>query len=261
MTRQHVALIDKTGTISMAALRATAAALTIQANRDLAKFWPVDATITAIDSGATIPNGAMPVSIVANLPPGHEGVHLTDHGAPYTNVEMGDGWQIAASHEVCEMLVDPSLHVTQTAPAITVVDGHIHETDGTFNYLIEVCDPSENPEHGYVIDGVPVSDFYTPHYFDAAVSHGKQYSFTKVLTAPRRVLKGGYLSWHNPALNINQQLDWVNHDSPTIVTVNWVPPGARVSREHIDRQMGTTKRLSATHHDHPLLRRARENRT
>jgi hypothetical protein len=41
-------------------------------------------------------------------------------------------------------------------------------------------------------------DFYTPHYFDPVSVSGVRYDFTGALSAPRQVLKGGYLSWHVP---------------------------------------------------------------
>ena len=57
-----------------------------------------------------------------------------------------------------------------------------------------------------MIDGVVVSDFYTPHFFDPKASAGVRYSFTGALTRPRQVLRGGYLSWLNPETNSIQQL-------------------------------------------------------
>ena len=34
------------------------------------------------------------------------------------------------------------------------------------HYLVEVCDPCEDGKCAYYINGVLVSDFYTPDYFD-----------------------------------------------------------------------------------------------
>lgn len=259
MPRQNIALIDKSKSLHAAELKAVSDALTVQANRDLKKFWPkTDASVIVLSAHAKVPTGVMPVYIGADLPEGKAGSHKDDTGTPYAIVALGDGWQIATSHEVCEMLVDPTLHLTQTAPAVQVVHGKIRDAPGTFEYLVEVCDPSESPDHGYLIDRIPVSDFYTPHFFDAARSAGTQYSFTRALTAPRRVLQGGYLSWHNPTLKVWQTLIWHHDEKPIIKTVDWTPPGGgKMSREHIDQHMGTTKHLSATHRDHPLLRRAR----
>jgi hypothetical protein len=64
--------------------------------------------------------------------------------------------------------------------------------------LVEVCDPSEDSRFAYDINGIMVSDFYTPHYFDRRKSLGVRYSFTGAITKPRQVLKGGYISWREP---------------------------------------------------------------
>ena len=66
------------------------------------------------------------------------------------------------------------------------------------NYLVEVCDPSEAAEHAYSCNGILVSDFYTPNYFDPVKAGGVRYSFTGAITEPLQVLLGGYLSWQDP---------------------------------------------------------------
>jgi hypothetical protein len=64
--------------------------------------------------------------------------------------------------------------------------------------LVEVCDPSEAAQFGYSVNGVLMSDFYTPRYFDPIASNGVRYSFTDAISEPRQVLPGGYLSWLDP---------------------------------------------------------------
>jgi hypothetical protein len=68
-------------------------------------------------------------------------------------------------------------------------------------FLVEVCDPCEVPGLGYTVNGVRVSDFYTPQYFDPSEfteSPGVRYDFRGHIKAPRQVLRGGYLSWREP---------------------------------------------------------------
>jgi hypothetical protein len=64
--------------------------------------------------------------------------------------------------------------------------------------LVEVCDPSEDGQFGYSVNGVLVSDFYTPRFFDPVAVDGVRYSFTGAITEPRQVLDGGYMSWWDP---------------------------------------------------------------
>ena len=52
-------------------------------------------------------------------------------------------------------------------------------------------------DFAYAIDGVLVSDFYTPVYFQAHRTLGAKYDFTGHIEQPRQVLRGGYLSWLN----------------------------------------------------------------
>ncbi len=264
MPAQTIALIDKTGTIPLARLKAVAAAVERQANQHLRPFWPhVDAAVGVLAADAGIPPGTMPVYIGADLAPGKEGVHNDDTGNPFAEVHMeqGDGWMIVVSHEVLEMLVDPTLRLTMPGRAVDVTNGRIHDVPGTFDYLVEVCDPSESPDHGYSIDGIPVSDFYTPHFFDTETTPGARYSYTGALKEPRRVVKGGYLSWHRPDLKIWQQLRWIGSPKPSIATVDWTPPGGELfSREHVDKHTKTSRMLSGTHPQHPLLLRAAQER-
>jgi hypothetical protein len=68
-------------------------------------------------------------------------------------------------------------------------------------YLVEVCDPCEPGQCGYEVNGVQLSDFVTPHYYDPNGATGVQYSFRGNIKEPRTVLQGGYLSLGNPVDN------------------------------------------------------------
>ena len=59
--------------------------------------------------------------------------------------------------------------------------------------------PPTDGNGSYSVNGVLVSDFYTPNYFDPVKAPGVRYSFTGALTEPRQVLPGGYLSWQDTA--------------------------------------------------------------
>jgi hypothetical protein len=87
-----------------------------------------------------------------------------------------------------EMLADP--FASQKRAGASLIQGQ-----GTVNYLVEVCDPCEAPENAYAINGVMVSDFYTPNYFDPVAAPQVRYSYSGKITQPLQVLPGGYLSW------------------------------------------------------------------
>jgi len=251
MLMLRVALVDKTGQVDFSELTAVAAAINVQAQRDLSPIWGVSASVAALPSPRHIPVGVCPVFIVSNLPPGEGGVHLTKKSKqPYALVEIGDGWTVAASHECMEMIVDPSGNRLHASNAIQVQNGRISDGVGKFEYLVEVCDPSEDDPFGYTIDGVLVSDFYTPHYFDPVTSSGVRYSFTGAITRPRDVLKNGYLSWIDPASEEVQQLKFFG---PTPQILNLGPATGDCLREFVDAQSRTTALLSKRPATEPKL--------
>jgi hypothetical protein len=68
-------------------------------------------------------------------------------------------------------------------------------------YLVEVCDPCESDKCAYHANGITVSDFITPHYYDPHGGHGVRYSFRGHIHQPHQVLEGGYVSFGNPVDN------------------------------------------------------------
>ena len=64
------------------------------------------------------------------------------------------------------------------------------------------------------MNGVTVSDFYTPHFFDPVFSPTTRYSFTGAITKPRQILRNGYISWHDPISDHWFQEIWFNSAKP-----------------------------------------------
>jgi len=84
-------------------------------------------------------------------------------GAPY------DGWSEAFSHEVVEMLVDPTTNRDYYDGESTIqveVGGVISTETELDEHALEVADPVE--ERGYRLDGVYVTDFALPSYYAGA---------------------------------------------------------------------------------------------
>src|SRR5579863_3336840 len=197
----QVGLVDKTGALDPTLVEATAAALNIQVMRDLTQFWNVQATVRHLPDPNSIPVGVWPVFLVAQLPPGEGGVHLDRKNQPYSLVigtPDSDDWTIDASHETLEMLVDPAGNRLQTSRAIGITEKGVQDTTGQFEYLVEACDPCEANDFAYSIDGIAVSDFITPHFYDPVATSGTLYSFGGNIQEPRQVLPGGYISFVNP---------------------------------------------------------------
>lgn len=235
----QVGLVDKTKEIDPELMQTVAAALNIQVNRDLAPFWNVQATVTHLPNASKIPSGVWPVFLVKQLPPGEGGFHLDKHNQPYAEViasSASDEWTIDASHETVEMLVDPQGNRLQPSAAIEIVNGKIQDGTGQFAYLVEACDPCEADNFGYQIQGVAVSDFITPHFYDPMATTGTRYSFTGAITHPREILPGGYISWLNQETDHMQQLLFVDPNSPPKI-VDLGPATGNSMREWIDNHM------------------------
>ena len=83
------------------------------------------------------------------------GVHLDKKGQPFSLVEAGNSWSLTASHGVLEMLADPFGNRLIAGPSPKSGQGRVE-------FLVEVCDPSEDSANAYTVNDVLVSDFYTP---------------------------------------------------------------------------------------------------
>jgi len=262
MSLIQVGLVDTTGSLDAELLQAAAAALNVQVMRDLPQYWTVSATVMYLPNPSKVPAGVWPVQLVKSLPPGEGGFHLDKHNQPFAKVIANPGsteWTIDASHEVLEMLVDPAGNRLQTSRSIEIVGSKIRDGTGEFAYLVEVCDPCEADKFAYSIQGIAVSDFITPHFYDPVTSAATRYSFTGAITAPRQILPGGYISWINQALNEVQQLQYIDPSSPPHI-INLGPAQGASLRVWIDSR---TRELAHKHRkpNDALLGKCQEHRT
>lgn len=234
----HVGLVDKTGNLDPAFVRDVADALNVQALQDLSVHWPVKATVQHLPSPDLIPVDVWPIFLVDSLPPGEGGFHMDQHNQPYAKVRTDvavDEWTVAASHELCEMLVDPFGNRMQSSRAIKIEHGDVVDAPGQFSYLVESADPCEALEYSYNIHGIAVSDFITPNYYDPVKVSGRSYSFTGAIQRPRQILPGGYISYVNLETNTWEQIIWNGIDGPLHRTLG-IASNARSMRLWIDNQ-------------------------
>jgi hypothetical protein len=121
---------------------------------------------------------------------------LTSAGLPLGKVfaksVIADGlsWTVTASHELLEMLADPW------------IDSAVQVGQETF-YALEVADACEADQYGYLVNGIEVSDFVLPAWFqpDAA----GPFDVRGHITQPLELLPGGYIGEWTPSRGWTQK--------------------------------------------------------
>jgi len=206
----NVALVSDTAVVDPSQVSVAAAALNKQVARDFGPLWEVDATISAFATLEDVPVDYWPVILRDDInEPGAAGYHTDDNGQPFSLVQADDSWTLTSSHEVLEMLADPFGNRTIAGSPPENAPAPISGFDRVV-YLVEVCDPCEDAQFAYTSNGVTVSDFITPHYYDPNDSAGARYSFGGNIDSPHSVLEGGYVSFGNPVDNHWYQIIVVN---------------------------------------------------
>jgi len=109
---------------------------------------------------------------------------LTKNGQPIskvfvkTTIGAGQKVSVTASHELLEMMIDPGAQLWA------------QNTDGRF-YAYEMCDAVEAEE--YAIDGISVSDFVHPSFFESWHQPGSvQFDHLNKVSQPFQTLQNGY---------------------------------------------------------------------
>lgn len=155
-TKVHqLAIVSESESVTMSDLTQVSAALQKQAIRDLGPIWAVEATVDAFAKLEDIPLGYWPMVVRDDIGFDAAGIHLDQDGQPFALISAGDNWSLTASHETLEMLVDPFGN--------ELFAGDSPKPDqGRVEFLVEVSDPSEAAVFGYTVNGILMSDFYTP---------------------------------------------------------------------------------------------------
>jgi hypothetical protein len=236
----QVAVINASTVLQDAQVQAIVPALQTQVHRDFAPLWGVDADLTFVGHGATAPSGSWWLTVLDNSDQaGALGYHdLTDEGLPAgksfagTDIQAGNSWTSTVSHELLEMLADPDVNLC----AFAQKDG-----GGMLLYAYEVCDACEADSAGYNIDGVLVSDFVYPAWFESFRKPGSvPFDYRSLIAQPFQLLADGYIS----------QFDTSNTDGWTQASGQRLgryamraPVGSRRERRRIPRRQWLTSEV------------------
>ncbi len=237
---QQVALLSQTASVPLNEVAKVSAAIQKQVSRDFGPIWSINATVDAFATLNDVPAGYWPVVVRSDVAAKQHaaGVHLDDTGQPFALVQSSKDWSLTASHETLEMLVDPFGGRLVAGPAPKEAKGQKR-----VEFLVEVCDPSEASSFAYTVNDVLVSDFYTPHYLEPITSSAVRYCYGGAIKAPRTILKGGYLSWHNPVNNHWYQIRWFSGSKPALADLGVFTASSMSTREWIDGNTQTPRMI------------------
>lgn len=174
-------------------------ALQAQVSEDFAPLYGLDAELTW-KSGTKVANdNAFWLVLLHNSDQaGALGYHdMTNAGLPLGKVfvdtvkQYGETVSVTMSHELLEMMADPWINKTATVRNQLV--------------MYEVCDPCQDEQFSYDQNGVKVSDFVTPAWFDPTWTPkgiGKFHwasalDFRGHIQCPFELLHGGYIGVRN----------------------------------------------------------------
>ncbi|PZR89204.1 MAG: hypothetical protein DLM67_19350 [Candidatus Nephthysia bennettiae] len=191
-----VAIVNQSSLVSNADAATMTQAIASQIQLDAAPIWDrAPGAVVFYTDATAIPPAAHVITItdtIQDQPAGVLGYHTEDQGGKLWGVvaakpELDNGgkattgdWSVSSvlSHEVLEMYVDPNCNLWA------------NNNQGSV-YSFEVCDPVEAPT--YAVDGVSVSNFTTPAWFDPLASKSAQFDKLGLLHSPFSLLKGGYM--------------------------------------------------------------------
>jgi hypothetical protein len=251
----QVALVSDTTTVGFTDVSSVAAALQKQATRDFGPLWQVNATVSAFDVLESVPVDYWPVIIRDDIDqPGAAGYHTDENGQPFSLVQADDQWQLTASHETLEMLADPFGNRTIAGSPPPQASQPLAALRRVV-YLVEICDPCEDAQYAYGVNGQQLSDFITPHYYDPNGGTGGLYSFRGSVKAPHTVLENGYVSFGNPVTNEWYQII-VTNGQTQVRELGKLNRNGRSLRESVDASVRNARKNEHYRTKKPLAARA-----
>jgi hypothetical protein len=190
----QIAIINESTAIADADVQSMIPAFDTQWNKDLNSVWGVGAATFAFNSKQqpAPPPGSWWVVFLDNSDQANALAYhdLTNEGLPISKVFVKTiqadkaSLSVGASHEICEMAVDPWLNSAY------------QDSQGIF-WAGEICDPVEDDQYGYEVGGVRLSDFVTPNWFGHKNASG-DIDLQRHATGAFEVLSGGYAQKYDP---------------------------------------------------------------
>jgi hypothetical protein len=192
MAQVRIEIINESNTLDDTDVKSVLPSLQTQVRRDFAPLWGANATLVFVPKKTNPSPGSWWMGIFDDShQAGVLGYHdLTAKGLPLGKVfarsdkQAHCEWSVTMSHELLEMLANPSSNLFVQ-----------HEANKGLLYPYEVCDACEPDNFGYKINGVLVSDFVHPPWFEYFHKKGSvQFDHCKHMSKPFQILRGGSIS-------------------------------------------------------------------
>jgi len=257
VTEAKISIINASNVLTDQQIEPVVPALQKQVTNDFAPIWGASAQLDFVAKGRTPPQGRWWLTVVDT--PDHAamlGFHdLTPDGLPLGKVFAGTDrtlesqWTVTASHELLEMLADPGINLN----ALNMTNFDVQQSSIGRLYAYEVCDACEADKYAYGVDGVQVSDFVFPAWFEAFHAAGStQFDFREFINQPFQLLPGGYISVYD----VTSGTGWHEVSSPLFAEggaggaaamAARPPVGSRRERRRTPRNQWVVTRLADAH--------------
>lgn len=186
-----VAVTNASTCLTDAQVEAVLPALQRQVSNEFKAYWDLDCTLTFLNRTQSLASSWWQIVVTDNPDEADAlGYHeLTSQGTPLGKIfakldlDSGSSWTVTLSHELLEMLADPWINWCAVGS-----DNKI--------YALEVCDAVEADELGYTIEGVLLSDFVTPSWFEP--TGADRIDFKQHVSKQLQLADGGYISILDP---------------------------------------------------------------
>jgi hypothetical protein len=189
----RVAVLNRSTLVSPEEARRVTEALLRQVRTDYAAGWEVGAEVSVGLIDPAPPDAWQLVLLDDSDQADALGYHdLTATGRPLGKVfvrsvqQSGGSWSVAASHELLEMMADPDINLAAEG-------ADPNDPKKAAFYAYENCDPLQGDTYG--IDGVIVSNFVYPEFFELNPARGARFDHLKLVDAPFTLRPNGYMSF------------------------------------------------------------------
>lgn len=195
MSNIQIAILNHSTVLTDTQVQAVVPALQTQVTDHFAPVWGIHADLTFVPHGQSPAPGTWWLVILDHSDhQGALGYHfndLTTQGLPMgkvfagTDIQSGSSWTVTLSHELLEMLGDPDINLCAANP----------QPNGLRFFAYEVADACESDQYGYYINGVLVTDFVYPAWFESfRQPNSTQFDHHNLIHQPFWLLPGGFIS-------------------------------------------------------------------